>query len=1247
MYAEDRLTTTKQQNILKEYLDSQKPHHHDTDFLSNLMQAWSYAESASPKPENLLSAIPSILALLYKALSSMIDFQEYGHLLGKTLLGQSQLKLVKSGLKADKHKEHLISPCLRLLTETVSFNGGQLASRLFLAKSITLDSHDLCRNLSLWRLASGEDETVRKQTVRSNTLKYVLANLRLQSSVAKVDLLNNGNVMRVLFNFVHGDMPEILQEVFATFKDNVLLDANIPSSNKRYVFNDHNLSSLAKVYGHSRQYEDLAPEKHPPALVQDFLLFVCTSTSAGILRTGTGFYPRLIPSEDDYDVDFRTDLGLDSVRWYGKYTTNVPVSNRPLASFVQDLRPYSSLKESDLITNIFKAAPELIAHYFFGKSDFSFDPKATATWMGYSAFLFNTVQLPVPRYFGRKGRYDPVPPPDSIVIESILPSPLNQKVLTRCLNQSDDLVRFFALRILVAAFEKLSKCLLMYTNAAKRQGSLWDEGASRLVRAFSLRCPPMSDVISMFWKTPRNKDLEKEASLRLLRLYCEVTPNLAHEKFDVSTPLNQALGNVSTLTSTDPQSKASDQHGDKSEQTGKQSLQHLQLTHMLQIARHNLAESRWWHTPESLQYSPFVSLVRIIAFNEFDEFSVQLLELLESIASTQDMFQNRTSKSGLRTFISSLTPLPDWRPSEVVFQWLNDVFLRLVKRPMKYLDDLDELTRNKRDGQAVSLLWIVLKEQWPFISSRSGGVAVAKWLSWYYVLSALNGEDERVLNSVCESICQYSTSNEQRKVLVGERNRDRNQRLHLVEELKSREQQMDYQLEKQSLEFAEQPQTITEQERPDFAETFAPPVDYPKTPLHRILTSDIPTATLSGDLSSVIMLLSLPNTSSQGSDGISESSSLRTQAHINLKRFHARLSETSPESKDYPASLQVDRLLGILLNTTDKMNRHTSTSVRAQPLPTSITAFAAMAVHVLEDPLHPLFPKLNAFLARDPPTWHYSPGRIPSHFLKHILRGLQDDDQRPSQQYSTSAPWILAEPLPLTGPRPRINTTPHKQNTHFLLSYLYHSLCSPAEAELFRHKNVWEPILALVSGHSARGASWNREIVLKILWRASAVEGCATTLITRAGIIGLLEMLLLRAPTSRSGKGPNSWTSITVSSRAGIRRLVSRLWDQCDRDRVRTWSRGGMERIVARIVGGAPGVVEESERNGVEGQKHRSKIEGEHLFDRGRRSRREEVPETEEEEGSDGEGRGTAKVAVNGYDGHSDFEGDESGGGGE
>lgn len=153
LYHKDEENRARQISILREYLDTQKPadpNSLDRPFLSQLWQAWSFANQN--QDDHLTSTVSAVLALLLKTLSSLLDLREQGFLLCRTVIQNQHLRLIKRCLDAPKHKEHVISPSLRLLTEVTSFDGGVLAKEVYKRREQTFDVSTLRRHLGWIKL---------------------------------------------------------------------------------------------------------------------------------------------------------------------------------------------------------------------------------------------------------------------------------------------------------------------------------------------------------------------------------------------------------------------------------------------------------------------------------------------------------------------------------------------------------------------------------------------------------------------------------------------------------------------------------------------------------------------------------------------------------------------------------------------------------------------------------------------------------------------------------------------------------------------------------------------------------------------------------------------------------------------------------------------------------------------------------------------------------------------------------------
>lgn len=577
-------------NLLKAFCESQISRGGEGEeavCFPDLIQTWSFADSNNN--ESLLTIVPSVLAIFLKTVSHQLEFRDFGLALCKFLIQKDQLRLFNRGLTAHKAKEHLISPCLRLLTEIVSFDGGAIAQQLYSKRHITFKRIDIFLTPNKSQLEDASDDAQRS-TLRRNALRYVLANLRFQHGAAKSEILEQQKVVKAFFEFMRKDPRELVLDIIKAVDRDVIQDSSLSRSTKTKFFGRWNLERLVTLYGYDRESEE--PSQGGVSVaneVHKILMTVCTNSAHGVLLPETGWYPLgsdpdSLPIVDPHCID----LGLDSPIYadkYRKYRETVPVRNGILSYLIQVLRPDVDSLQIELLVAIFAAAPELVADFFTKKTMFVSDPKPTPSWMAESAFLYSTIELPVPANFGWKEWELPVmPPPSMIVIESILPRPLTPKILARCLNQNAEIITLFAVRILTIALNKLRDVRKILRSEQGPFKSLWKEASDKLDNEFYCRCPGMKDVILLYRRTAKEDLKQQEAVAELMACLFEVVPLVAiEESFDVSLVLVDILKRLETP----------DLGKDDSE-----SLRN-QLRNMLKIARMSVS-MRWWQKPGKL-----------------------------------------------------------------------------------------------------------------------------------------------------------------------------------------------------------------------------------------------------------------------------------------------------------------------------------------------------------------------------------------------------------------------------------------------------------------------------------------------------------------------------------------------------------------------------------------------------------------------------------------------------------------------
>ena len=769
-YGENTESKETKKLILLDYLKSQVPASDENNpvYLADIIQTWKFSTQAND--EGLFSAVVAVLALLLKTLSSLVEFRGYGNLLCKTLLQKEQIKLIDRGLGANRPKEHVVSPCLRLLTEIVSFDGGNAAKTLYLHRGVTFKHLDLFLGM---RKDTGGVLDDRKPSVRNHALRYLFANLKLQDQVAKMEVLAQGRIFRAVFQGIRDDSPAIVRSILDSLKKDVLEDSAIPRVSKGRVFTESTLRRLATLYSYHEHGRD---EDRPDSVdesVQAFLLSLCTTEGYGVLVAQSP--GRNDAAQDGLDARDVQDTNLKSAI----YQNLEPVRNRTLSSFLQALRPYASILQSDLVLAIFKAAPELVADYFHKQRSFSFEPKLTATWIGYSMFLVSVINLPITRQHLQitiNGSLNVSL--ISTLIESILPQPLNQKVLTRCLNQSAALITFLAVKILVLGFEKLETALTILRSADREQQDRTkcpgDQAALALVAAFCQRCPDMKHAIASFRSCPKENVMSREAIARLLELYYKVVPQMALDnKLDISTALSVALQEHK------PDNKGLEGLG----------MQSLELDHLMNIALRS-PDMNWWHKTglyfyeysqlvllmdcvlENLLLSPFTTVLQLYVDSHQWDTHNTLRVLLQSMVKECAILEPDTHVSSLDILALSLKGSRDWQASDILYEFLDNCVLRFVRKSVKYCDARTELSEDVRSSQihsrGLDLLLVVILEQWPFLNKvtiASEVVNAAAWLARYLDLLRDAGRDLLLLSQIRDRLKAGAPNKECRAVL--------------------------------------------------------------------------------------------------------------------------------------------------------------------------------------------------------------------------------------------------------------------------------------------------------------------------------------------------------------------------------------------------------------------------------------------------------------------------------------------------
>ncbi|KAL5116459.1 hypothetical protein ACEQ8H_005580 [Pleosporales sp. CAS-2024a] len=1055
LYNAEEHDLPRKRAILREYLESQKGRGKDakdTAFLQNLIQAWDFA--AETNFEAILAQVTAALALLFKVLASHGELTEYGTLLAKTILQPSVARRLVRSTSAAPNQENIISPALRLLTELTRFNEGAHARAVYAKRDFTLEPKILGRNIGLRKEQSAVDHQ-KRPSVRTTAIRYLLMHLRYQDERAKTEILSNVNIVRGIFDHLSADPPFLIYEVFDVFKSHVFQDKTMARSIKSRILSGKALSRIANLYNYEIEEGALAEGQKPPAqLAHDFLRMVCTDPAYGVMLPTSGFYPSTF-DDDEGDLDeaaeYGIDVDLDSVDNRSNRVRNVILSE-----FVLSLRPYANTFHQELVLDIFKASPELVADYFIKRKDFSYDPKLSSTWIGYSAFLYQTIQLPVPAHLGWRKGFRDHPPPVSMMMPSILPQTLNQAVLTKCLNHSSDLIQLFAVRVLIVSLQKLRSVVQVLSRAsAAKPSKQWDQTSKRIVTEVSRRCPPIKTIF-LALKKPGLKGMKRESITRLLALYYEVTPQTAlQEKFDSSLPLCTALAEVEKLTKS----------------TEEKAFRVMELEHWIQMARHSPA-MRWWQKPKTLGHSPFVTLLRLLVVSQDNELYAGIKPLLRLILQDQEMLQTKTSPDALDALIASLSASSgSSAPSTDVLDFLDDCCSRFTKTPIKYFDDLDTMCPEQAatgSSAPFTCLLMTFVEQWPFRggeqSTSSAAEPLASWLSRFLYLLKLIGEDEGMLGAVRDGLVE-SAATTHKDVLqdsflwkMGKESAKEALKLATGADFSGSERSMSSPPPVAEAEQKADPKRDVDLEAP-------PAEDEKHAGLTRWRRKEVSEALEDGDIGDLLLCL------------CSKHAEIRLQAMNNIRQLMVTLGtsvhtrqqgdEKAEQWQKHATKADVQQLyllLGETLETVESLN--------SDALPYLGGVLAARCASIVGDATQSMYSKISRFLTKAP-AWNVQ--HVLSEFWHSVVASEPDEDG----SYHQEVDWFL--------------------------DYVFDGLRTPQDMELFRKSNIVEQLLGHYASRSCSGTA--KDKILKVLLRATHVGG-STTLITRCGLLPWIQMML-------------------------------------------------------------------------------------------------------------------------------------------
>ncbi|KIV93955.1 hypothetical protein PV10_05126 [Exophiala mesophila] len=1090
--------------ILSKYCKEQSSASHDEVDFPDLLAIWSHASETND--ESLLASIPSVLAQFYQSIDTSLDLRDFGISLGHSLLKRDQLRLFDKCLSSPRSKQHLIAPALRLLTKLIEFDQGTLATNVFNRRD------HLYRRLDdiLGRSQTADESP---SVAHRSALEFLIANLKYIDNAAKIELISHGSLIYSAIRGLSTEQPNIVCATLRALVDFILDDPNMGGRLKSRCFNSGILTALAKLYAYDRDVPEDDSSLSVRAVLHEVLTKICTSSD--IVNPQYGWYPVGFNANVAGNDGDMVPLGLDAPYFTDEYAERIPVKNGVLSVFLQTLRPGEDVLHNELILSVFSAAPELVADYFTKRTKFNLQPGDTPLWRGQFAFLFSIVQLSVPENFGWPDVIPQNPPPLSVIIENILPRPLDKSNLSKCLLSKDTLLIMSTMRYMTIALQKL-KLVLEQVNQASRLSDLWAQASTSLISLFSERFPPLQEVIGTMSDHKESEQI-RGTILECIATHYDVLPSISVvAKFDAAPFLTTAIKN---LVSRDLDAYA-------------QGTLNEQILHLLNIASRS-STTRWWQKPSPEDLSPVTSLLRFCTRSPESSLVRSALSILQDVLVFRGILNASRS---LDVLILSLTESKKYQPELATYEFLDNCMTRTMQRPVKYLDRIEIIQDEVSDKAPLSLLTCCVAEQWPFVAKKASEDDVkniAGWIARFFVAMGQAGENLGVMTVLQQEMLnlpdEYARS---KKILTKALEKQLKKPIELSSpidaagglEAKARSSVVD------TVKMAER---LFPANDLDLNTVFSqpPPIPQSLTGLFRWEKSDFDTEIQSGRLANLIRCT------------ISPSHEVRIQAFHTLQTV-----AHSVENSNYSEKTQLYLLLGelsesirsLILTGSDGGER-TSSSSPPPPPPSLLSELAIHFLPVLSDPSSPLYSKTNEFLLLGP-SWT-SHRLIPYWTRQKFLTETTSDDTPGTNAQHAEIAWFL--------------------------DFLIMALRTTLDLDLYRRAQVFTGLFSYYV--SPASPKETRRRILQLVYRALQIPGGSDTLITRVGVREWLAVA--RNVRDHSGNGVSRMGKVDVEMRRIIDALSREVMEKCDRDGIAKWE---AQRPIDKKTHDA-GVVEEME----------------------------------------------------------------------
>ncbi|KAF9126633.1 hypothetical protein BGW39_006476 [Mortierella sp. 14UC] len=522
-------------------------------------------------------------------------------------------------------------------------------------------------------------------------------------AMVKKEVLEMPDLFQLALKDLPNDAFPLVNQVLLVLTNNIIMDNELSRTSKITFFSTHFLVNLLKLYSRTEPVE--GSDQTVATIVHKFMMALCTTPGVGICFQDAAWYPPSI---------LTSTTSAEKITGDGNKT----IFNKTLAQFLTHLRPTENMLQQELTVSILTACPELV-RVFWQKSSLQLEPRLSARWLANMTLLHKVTEIPVPNlYLQHTGLFASHPPPVSTIIESILPIAANRMILSKGLQHSSMLVRYFTIVELAAVFQKAEQVVAVIQSAVKTlamseeelsasdestdmtggqanskssdpPAQQWASAITSLMAELRRRVPDVQIIIRLYSgiQTLAQSEAENEESirnnlfnngvLRLIKYYQQFLPQAITEvKFDVGKLIPSDFSTVQAGT----------------------------LIHLLELLL-ELNDFRW--SNKSLDGSSYlIKMLALFLTTAHPHIKALARRLVSKLLGESILFQHDPSEASL--WIEAI-PTSNYSRAQLTedqnqfLHFFDDCVARCLRVPYKYVDQASAIMKALQETSAMDV----------------------------------------------------------------------------------------------------------------------------------------------------------------------------------------------------------------------------------------------------------------------------------------------------------------------------------------------------------------------------------------------------------------------------------------------------------------------------------------------------------------------------------------------------------------